>query len=325
MATNGTGTGNSGGSELGIFLKARRAQIRPEDVGLPSGTGIRRTPGLRREELAIHAGVSVDYYTRLERGKETNPSPAVLDALARILRLNRDEHQHLRNLTESAVSPVRQHDRRSRTRTVREGPLLMLESLRPNPAYIVSRTNDVLAANPAGLALFPGLADMPAKQRNITRYVFLHPAAKELYPEWDKLVPKSVAFLRARAGADPDDPELVSLIGELVVKSKDFARLWERYELCLVGQGTKAYQHPDVGPMTLDYEAMELANTGGQRMIVYYTVPGTPDHDAVTLLDMIGSGLFAGGVDGLQHFAQHAEGDLVESRDRAAVADEEER
>src|SRR3954468_3207596 len=155
------------GSELGIFLKARRAQVRPEDVGLPSGTGIRRTPGLRREEVAILAGVSVDYYTRLERGKETNPSPAVLDALARILRLNRDEHQHLHNLTDSAASPVRQHERRSRTRTVREGPLVMLESLRPNPAYVVSRTNDVLAANPSGLALFPGLAEMPARLRNI--------------------------------------------------------------------------------------------------------------------------------------------------------------
>ncbi|NUR60232.1 MAG: helix-turn-helix domain-containing protein [Catenulispora sp.] len=313
------------GSELGIFLKARRAQVHPEDVGLPSGVGIRRTPGLRREEVAILAGVSVDYYTRLERGKETNPSPAVLDALARILRLNRDEHQHLHTLVEGATSPARQAERRSRTRTVREGPLVMLESLRPNPAYVVSRTNDVLAANPSGLALFPGLAEMPSKLRNITRYIFLHPAARDLYPEWEKLVPKSVAFLRARAGADPDDPELVRLIGELVVKSKEFARLWERYELCIVGQGTKAFQHPDVGAMTLDYEAMELAHTGGQRMIVYYTVPGTPDHDAVTLLDMIGSGLLAGGVEGLQHFVQDPQRDLVESRDRAGVADEEER
>ncbi|GAA2042338.1 helix-turn-helix transcriptional regulator [Catenulispora yoronensis] len=313
------------GSELGIFLKARRARLRPEDVGLPGGVGIRRTPGLRREEVAILAGVSVDYYTRLERGKETNPSPAVLDSLARILRLNRDEHQYLRDITDGAASPVRQHDRRSRTREVREGPLVMLEALRPNPGYVVSRTNDVLAANPAGLALFPGLLDWPAKQRNISRYVFLHPAARDLYPEWDKLVPKSVAFLRARAGADPDDPELVRLIGELVVKSKEFAHLWERYDLCNVGQGTKAFQHPDVGAMTLDYEAMELSNTGGQRMVVYYTVPGTPDHDAVTLLDMIGSGMFASGVDGLQRLVQRADGDLVESRDGSGMPDEEER
>ncbi|MBW8804327.1 MAG: transcriptional regulator [Catenulispora sp. 13_1_20CM_3_70_7] len=314
------------GSELGIFLKARRAQVKPEDVGLPTGTGVRRTPGLRREEVAILAGVSVDYYTRLERGKETNPSPAVLDALARILRLNRDEHQHLHDLTAHAARPARQDEhRRARDRTVREGGLVILESLRPNPAIIVTRTNDLLAANPSGAALYPGLVDWPTRLRNVSRYIFLHPAAKELYPEWDKLVPKSVAFLRARAGADPDDPDLVRLVGELVVKSPEFARLWERYELCLHAQGTKAFQHPDVGAMTLDYEAMELANSGGQRLVVYYTVPGTPDHDAVTLLDMIGSGVLARGVPGLQHFGQRADGHLVEGGDRAGVADEEKR
>ncbi|WP_194893398.1 helix-turn-helix transcriptional regulator [Catenulispora pinisilvae] len=309
------------GSELGIFLKARRAAIQPEDVGLPTGTSVRRTPGLRREEVAILAGVSVDYYTRLERGKETNPSPAVVDALARILRLNPDEHQHLRDLTENAARPTRQvEQRQARIRAVRQGPLILMENLRPNPAYIVSLTNDVLAANPAGLALFPGLADYSPKQRNITRYLFLDPAAKQLYPEWDKLVPRSVAYLRARAGSDPDDPDLVRLIGELVVKSKEFARLWERYEVQNIGQGTKDFQHPEVGPMTLDYEAMELANTGGQRMIAYYTVPGTADHDAVTLLDMIGSGLIAAGVEGLQQFAQPADEELVELGD-GAVAD----
>jgi len=313
------------GSELGIFLKARRAAVQPEDVGLPAGTGVRRTPGLRREEVAILAGVSVDYYTRLERGKETNPSPAVVDALARILRLSPDELQHLRDLSANAARPTRRaEERQNRTRTVRQGPLVLMESLRPNPAYIVSRTNDVLAANPSGLALFPGLADYPAKQRNITRYIFLDPAAKELYPEWEKLVPRSVAYLRARAGADPDDPELVRLIGELVVKSKEFARLWERYEVHMVGQGTKSFQHPDVGPMTLDYEAMELANTGGQRLIAYYTIPGTPDDDAVTLLDMIGSGLLAGGVDGLQQFVQPADGELVETGEGARVAGDQE-
>jgi transcriptional regulator with XRE-family HTH domain len=313
------------GSELGIFLKARRAAIRPEEVGLPTGTSVRRTPGLRREEVAILAGVSVDYYTRLERGKETNPSPAVVDALARILRLNPDELQHLRDLSENAARPARRvEQRQNRTRTVRQGPLVLMDSLRPNPAYVVSRTNDVLAANPSGLALFPGLAGYPAKLRNITRYIFLDPAARELYPEWDKLVPRSVAYLRARAGADPDDPELVRLIGELVVKSKEFARLWERYEVQMVGQGTKMFQHPDVGPMTLDYEAMELANTGGQRLIAYYAIPGTPDHDAVTLLDMIGSGLVAAGLEGLQQFAQPADGEFVESGDGAGVTGDRE-
>ncbi|MEY9935212.1 transcriptional regulator with XRE-family HTH domain [Catenulispora sp. GP43] len=313
------------GSELGIFLKARRAAVRPEEVGLPTGTSVRRTPGLRREEVAILAGVSVDYYTRLERGKETNPSPAVVDALARILRLSPDEHQHLRDLGEIAARPARKTEQRqSRTRTVRQGPMILMEQLRPNPVYIVSRTNDVLAANPAGLALFPGLAGWPAGQRNITRYLFLSPMAKQLYPEWEKLVPTSVAYLRARAGADPDDPDLVRLIGELVVKSPEFARLWERYEVRNVSGGTKLFDHPDVGPMALDYEAMELANTGGQRMIAYYTLPGTADRDAVTLLDMIGSGLLAAGVDGLQQFVQPADGQLVETGDGTGVAGEHE-
>jgi hypothetical protein len=123
----------------------------------------------------------------------------------------------------------------------------------------------------------------------VTRYIFLHPEARRLYPQWEKLVRNSVAYLRARAGADPDDPELVALIAELVVKSPEFAALWERYEVKMVGESTKAFQHPLVGAMTLDLEAMELANADGQRLVAYYAVPGTPDHDAVTLLDMAGS------------------------------------
>jgi hypothetical protein len=167
--------------------------------------------------------------------------------------------------------------------------LALLEALRPNPAYVVSRTNDVLVANPAGWALFHGLTDWPARQRNVTRYLFLHPEAKKLYPEWDRLVPTSVAYLRARAGADPDDPDLARLVGELVVKSPEFARMWERYEVRQIGNGTKRFQHPVVGAMELDYEAMELANTDGQRMIAYYAEPGSADHDALVLLDMAGA------------------------------------
>lgn len=279
-------------SELGIFLKARRALVRPAEVGLPGGPGLRRTPGLRREEVATLAGMSVDYYTRLEQGKETNPSPSVVDALARILRLDTDEYDHLLGLAQHAIRPLNvchTTKRRALSHHVRQGPLLLMEALRPNPAYVVSRTNDILAANPAGYLLFHGLQDWPVRQRNVTRYVFLHPEAKRLYPEWDKLVRTSVAFLRARAGVDPDDPDLVALIGELVVKSPEFARLWERYEVKMAGEGTKVFQHPLVGAMTLDYEAMELANADGQRLVAYYSVPGTPDHDAVTLLDMAGS------------------------------------
>ena len=319
----------NGSGELGVFLKARRAAVQPGDVGLPVGTGVRRTPGLRREEVAILSGVSVDYYTRLERGKETNPSPAVVDSLARILQLHPDEHEHLRNLVSATARPTPSAERRERPRKVREGPLVLMEALRPYPAYVVSRTNDVLAANPAGRALFHGIWDWPLKYRNITRYLFLHPEAKRLYPEWDKLVPKSVAYLRARAGADPDDPDLVRLIGELVVKSPEFASMWERYEVKNLGKGTKRFQHPVVGAMTLDYEAMELAGSDGQRLIAYYAVPGTPDYDAAVLLDMTGAAMPASpecpgsGCD----LPQRAEAESAEVADRsegsAGVADRE--
>jgi transcriptional regulator with XRE-family HTH domain len=337
--TNGT-------SELGVFLKARRAAVQPTDVGLPTGTGVRRTPGLRREEVAILSGVSVDYYTRLERGKETNPSPAVVDSLARILKLNPDEHEHLRGLVSHTARPATpQQERRERSRRVRPGPLALMEVLRPNPAYVVSRTNDVLAANPAGRALFHGIWDWPVKYRNITRYLFLHPEAKRLYPEWDKLVPKSVAYLRARAGVDPDDPDLVRLVGELVVKSPEFARMWERYEVKNLGEGTKIFQHPVVGAMTLDYEAMELANSDGQRLIAYYAIPGTPDHDAVVLLDMTGAALppspecagtgggtaagsgtvaASGTVEGVEQLVDPHDGHLVERGDGPGVPAERE-
>src|SRR6202042_2302384 len=161
-------------TELGRFLRARREGVRPQDAGLPPGIGSRRTPGLRREEIATLAGMSIDYYTRLERGKEARPSPAVVDALARALKLGHDEHEHLRALAARAAryapSPPA-----SPGRTVRPQLKLVLEALRPNPAYITSRTLDILAANPGALALYAGIDDWPAHQRNLGRFLFLHP------------------------------------------------------------------------------------------------------------------------------------------------------
>ncbi|GAA3116319.1 helix-turn-helix transcriptional regulator [Streptomyces rameus] len=276
------------GSELGRYLKARRAQVRPEDVGLPVGAGLRRTPGLRREELAALAGVSVDYYIRLERGRETNPSPAVVDALGRALRLRGDAHERLHELAELASGRVGELPASS-DHTVRDSVLRMLESVRPLPAYVVSRYNRLLAANPPGRRLLPGLWDWPEDQRNLTRYLFLHPVGRTLYQPWEETVALSVAHLRAVAGADPDDPELTALVGELVVKSPEFARLWERYDVCERGGGQKSFRHPKVGSMTLTYEVMQLARTGGQRMVVYQAAPGTPDETAMLRLDAVGA------------------------------------
>jgi len=271
-------------TELGRFLRARREGIRPEDVGLPAGTGSRRTPGLRREEIATLAGVSIDYYTRLERGRETRPSPAVVDALARTLLLDGDEHEYLKSLAAQAArrAPV---PPKPPSRTLRPTAKLLLEALRPNPAYVVSRTYDILAANPGGARLHPGLIDWPPKQRNTIRYTFLHPEARDLWPDWEQKARGCVAQLRAIAGTDPDAPDLAGLVGELLVKSPDFGRLWGRYEVRRAGAGDRVIKHPLVGTLRLAHETLGLNRTEGHCLIVYLAEPGTPDHDAMVLLD----------------------------------------
>lgn len=272
------------GTELGRFLRARRDLIGPEEAGLPAGTGLRRTPGLRREELATLAGVSVDYYTRLERGRETRPSPAVITSIGRALRLSSEAMQRLREL--AALAAHRPCEPRPVEFSVRPSVVQLLETVRPSPAYVVSRTNHVLAANRPGRRLNPGLWDWPLEQRNLTRYMFLHPEGRRLYQDWEKMVGHSVAHLRSLAGADPDQPELATLVGELLMKSPEFARVWERYEVEARGGGVKVFQHPDVGEMELSFEVMTLSGTDGQRLVVYQATPGGRDHDAMLLLDM---------------------------------------
>jgi transcriptional regulator with XRE-family HTH domain len=183
---------DSGGTELGRFLRARRSQVTPADVGFTPGAGARRTPGLRREEVAALAGVSIDYYTRLQRGKETRPSPAVTDALARALKLDPDEHERLRALAARAARYAPEPPA-APSRTVRPQLKLLLESLRPNPAYITSRTLDLLAANPGAMALYAGIGDWPAAHRNIGRFLFLHPVARDIYADWDNQIRGCVA------------------------------------------------------------------------------------------------------------------------------------
>ncbi|MFF4252079.1 helix-turn-helix transcriptional regulator [Streptomyces sp. NPDC001663] len=276
---------SSGGAELGRFLRARRTQTAPEQVGLTVGAGLRRTPGLRREELATLTGISIDYYVRLERGKETRPSPSVVDALARALQLDDAEHQYLRELAARAARYTPEPPP-APSRTVRPHLQMLLEAMRPNPAYIVSRSMDLLAFNPGGLALYTGLDDWPTSRRNLARYFFLHPAARELFPDWDIQIRACIARLRALAGTAPDAPDLTTLVGELVLKSPDFARLWERYDVTGRKATHKTFHHPQVGTVTLAAQSMELDGTPGQRLVAYAAEPGTPDHDALLLLDM---------------------------------------
>jgi hypothetical protein len=230
--------------------------------------------------------MSIDYYTRLERGSETRPSPAAVDALARALKLDPDEHDHLRDLAARAAHFAPQPPP-TPSRTVRPQLKLLLEALRPNPAYLTSRTLDVLAANPGAHALYTGLDEWPPGQRNIARFLFLHPTAREIYADWEHQIRGCAARLRALAGTEPDAPDLAALVGELLLKSPEFAKLWERYDVTRpASTQKKTFHHPQVGTITLSFQGMQLESTPGQRLGVYTAEPGTPDHDAMVLLDM---------------------------------------
>ncbi|MGY0061435.1 helix-turn-helix domain-containing protein [Streptomyces sp. LZ34] len=264
------------------FLRIRRGQIGPADVGLPTGPGARRTPGLRREELAALAGVSVDYYIRIEQGRETAPSDAVLSALARALHLTADEHAHLLGLADQVAGRTPRR-RPADPRPTSPGLRLLLESVRPSPAYVLDEVNDVLAANPEGLALMPGLSDWPPAQRNTIRYTFLHVAARTLFADWDRVARNSVAHLHTAELSAPE--RTAALVDELSSANGEFAALWRRHEVWVKRAGETAFRHPAIGPITLANEV--LTPTGdGQRMLIYQAPPGTAEHDALVLLAM---------------------------------------
>lgn len=270
-------------TELGVFLRSRRERVTPEMVGLQRGQGLRRTPGLRREELAALAGVSIDYYVRLERGSERHPSAAVINALARALILDDDELAHLRGL--AANVDRTDHAPTVATRHVRSGVRILLEGLRPFPAYVTNRIGNVLAWNPGGLRMLPGLTDWPQTKRNMPRYAFLHPAARSLYVNWDTQVTGLVSGLRQLAAIEPDAKDLRDLVGELLVKSPEFARMWDRYDIDAYRRGSKRLHHPVVGDLDATYQVMRLDGTDGQSLLSYYAEVGTPAHDAFVLLD----------------------------------------
>lgn len=277
------------GSALGDFLRARREGLTPHDVGLTPGPGMRRTPGLRREEVAVLAGVSENYYTRLERGRETNPSPAVVDSLARTLRLAPDEHAHLRSLA-ARVAGVRPIADDAPAHRLPGSVPQILEALRPFPAYVLTRTGDLLAANPPAEALFPGMDEWPPHRRNIIRYLFLAPAARTLYPEdWEVHARHCIAGLRSLAGTDPQDAALAELVEELRRDSEEFAALWQAYDVRTHAQAVKVLHHSVVGRVAQDFQAMSIEGTPGQRLSVYSAAPGTPEHEALVALDGLGA------------------------------------
>jgi transcriptional regulator with XRE-family HTH domain len=267
---------------LGEFLRNRRGRIGPAEVGLPAGTTRRQTPGLRREELAALAGVSIDYYIRLEQGRDTNPGAAILDALASALRLDSDEREHLHSLARNAASRGTPHA--PRAATARPGLLQLLETVRPTPAYVLDPTSNILAANPEGGQLMAGIDTWPLARRNVVRYVFTHPAARTVFVSWQRMAEDCVAHLRTVAATDPGSPELTALVTELSATSPEFAQLWQHYDVRVKSGSRRTFHHPAVGQFELTSEILTAVD--GQRFVAFQAAAGSTDHDAITLLAM---------------------------------------
>ena len=275
-------------TEIRDFLASRRARITPEQAGLKVSplAGARRVPGLRREEAALLAGVSVPYYTRLERGDARGATNAVLDAISRALLLDDAERAHLFDLVRAAnaTAAAAQATRRPARQSVRPELRNMLEAMSGVPVYIRNGRLDILAGNALARALFAPIFTSPARPVNAARFTFLDPAAVEFYPDWDAVADQNVATLRAEVGRNPYDKALSDLIGELSTRGDTFRQRWARHEVRRHRAGAKRLNHPLVGQMTFTYETMELAADEGLYLIVCGVAPGSRDADALNLL-----------------------------------------
>ncbi|MGW1894736.1 helix-turn-helix transcriptional regulator [Streptomyces sp. NPDC002004] len=262
-------------NHLGEFLRARRAALLPQDVGMAS-YGVRKVAGLRREEVAVLAGVNADYYTRLEQGRERRPSAQVLDALGRALRLGPDAHAHLHRLAGTAPSTPITHA------TDRVGPALrqLMDGCPGAPAFVINRTLDVLAANALAEALYS-----PFEQAdNLARMTFLDPAGRQFYARWGHTAQATVGHLRQAVGLDSDNPRMRELVRALTEHSADFTRLWNSHAVRGKTQDAKHLLHPDVGPLTLTYQAFDVRDAPGQQLVFYQAESGSPSAQALNLL-----------------------------------------
>ena len=266
------------------FLISRRERITPEQVSLPS-SGIRKVAGLRRSEVATLAGVSVEYYTKLERGQIAGASPEVLHSLAQALLLDEAERAHLFDLA-SAASPVGRPPRRRSLRgwTANPGLHWALNGFTAGPAFVRNGRMDLLAVNPLARAFYTELYDMPGQSPNIARHVFLDERALTFYPDWDGVADIAVAILRTEATRDPHNKELHDLIGELCTLSDEFRTRWGKHNVRHHGSGFKRFHHPVVGEMTLAYEGMDMEADHGLTFTVYTAEPGSPSEQAMRLL-----------------------------------------
>lgn len=264
-------------TDLGRFLTARRARLSPEDAGLVSH-GRRRVPGLRREEVAVLAGVSADYYTRLEQGRERAPSTSVLDGIARALDLGPDAREHLFRL---ADVPVEQ--RAFLTDQVDDDLRELLAEWPHLPAVIVNRRLDLLARNPIADALYSDFAETG----NLARMTFLDPVGRVFFADWTRAAQACVAHLRLGLGYHPGEPHILALIEELTTADDEFRRLWDRHDVCGKAREAKRFRHSAVGELTLGYRALDIRSTSGHQIVVYRAAPGSRDADAVRLLGIL--------------------------------------
>jgi len=280
-------------AETSEFLATRRALITPDRAGLPAyGGSNRRVPGLRREEVAMLAGVSVDYYTRLERGNLRGVSEGVLEALAEALQLDEAERLHLFDLAKAANSSgaARSRARRAPAAQLRPPVQRILDAMADTPAFVRNGRLDILGTNRLGRALYAPMYDSPhrppGRPVNTARFHFLDPEAARAYwgERWRKVAHDAVAILRAEAGRNPYDDELTRLVGELSTRSEDFREMWASHDVRLHRTGTKLFHHPAVGALELDYEALVLPADTGLQMNVYTAAPGSASEDALKLL-----------------------------------------
>ncbi|MFH8798111.1 helix-turn-helix transcriptional regulator [Streptomyces sp. NPDC017936] len=272
--------------EAGEFLTSRRAKITPEQAGLPAGTR-RRVPGLRRSEVAALADVSVEYYAKLERGNLAGVSPAVLEAVARALRLDDAERAHLLHLAQAADgSDVLTRPRRRTTRQWKAHRSLQwtLDAVTAGPAFVRNGRMDLLATNRLARAFYADVYADPRNQANLARFAFLDPSSRRFYPDWDQAADIAVAILRTEAGRDPHDKDLHDLVGELSTRSDDFRTRWGAHDVRHHGTGTKRYHHHAVGDLTLAYEGLEMAAAPGLTLTVYTAEPGSPSEEGLRLL-----------------------------------------
>jgi transcriptional regulator with XRE-family HTH domain len=271
-------------SQVREFLMSRRARLTPDQAGLPAyGGSNRRVKGLRREEVALLAGVSIDYYVRMERGNLAGASDAVLDGLANALQLDDAERAHLYDLARAAQpGPARQ--RRAKTSGVTSGMQEILDAITDAPAWVRNARHDMLAANRLALALYSPVLVDPRRPANIARFVYLDRAAKEFFVDWERAADDVAAMLRSEAGRNPYDKQLIELIGELSTRSDDFRTRWAAHNVRFHRTGHKVLRHPIVGRLDLNFEAMEFPSHPGLTLLVYTAPANTPTADGLRML-----------------------------------------